>query len=221
MTISIQRACEYTQQMSVVGVADGTSWKLFWGFRKSTRAADVRYTKTVVQAGGEITVELSATEANEILFTDGYLGVFKIDASTGRKTHYATYNVRVSDNVAGSDSTATSALQVATPYTFNFDGAAQVGKMQGKFTATADGTITSLYCGAQNAPLGSSIIFTIYKNGSITAETITLAAGDNDNSATKSISIAQGDFVETYITQVGDIGSGVGVWRTSNFQAAS
>ena len=218
--IQLQRETIYDQQMSVTGVTDGVSFKIVWCWRKHSRSHDWNLSKTVVKTAGEIQVELSEQQASEMPFVDGYVSIYKIDASTSKKTLYATYDVRVVEGTAGTDWTATSSLQTAVPWTYNYEGGAQVDTLKGYNTASNDGEITAIVCGCQEAPAGSSIIFDIYKNGVTTGTTITLASGDTRNTATASISLSQDDYVTVEVTQVGDIGSGIAPWITLQYQAS-
>ena len=218
--IEIQRETLYDQQMAVTGVADGISFKIVWCWRKHSRGTDWFLSKTVVKVSGEIQVELSEAQASQMPFVDGYVSIYKIDATSSKKTLYATYNVRVVEGTAGTDYISVSTLQTAIPINFSMEGGAQVTKLQGYFVASADGQLTSLVCGAQDAPIGTSIIFDIYKNGVSTGTTITLAAGDVRNTATIAISLSQDDYVEVYITQVGDIGSGTFPWLNADYQGS-
>jgi len=220
MTITVQRETLFTQQISVVGVDDGVSFKLVWSWRKHARAGDWNLAKTVVKADGEITAELSEQQASQLPFVDGYVSIYKIDAVSSKKTLSASYDVRVDEGTSGSDYTAVASLQTAIPINFASEGGATVGALQGYFTASADGYLTSIVAGAQDAPLGDSIIFDIYKNGVTTASTITLAAGEVRNTATISIAVSQDDYIEVYLTQVGDIGSGTFPWCNIDYQAS-
>lgn len=219
MTIEIQRETLFTEQLSVVGVDDGISFKIVWCWRKNSRGTDWFLSKTVVKVGGEITMELSEAQASQMPFTTGYVSIYKINSVSSKKTLYATYDVRMEEGTAGTDYVSVNTLQTAVPWTYNYEGGAQVDTLKGYNAASADGQITAIVCGCQEAPLGTSIIFDIYKNGVTTGTTITLAAGDTRNDATASISLSQDDYVTVEVTQVGDIGSGVAPWITLDYQA--
>jgi len=219
-TVEVQRECALNESIAVVGIDDGVSFKEVWCWRKAARSQDETLSKTVVTASGEIALELSEAQASGLQYVDGFLSVYKIDPISAKKSIYASYNVRVVEGTAGSDYTTVSTLQTAVPWTYNYEGGAQVDKLKGYNAASADGIITAIYCGAQDAPLGTSIIFDIFKNGVTTGTTITLAAGDTDNNAVAAISLSQDDYVQVYVTQIGDIGSGIAPWITLNYQAS-
>ena len=200
MHIQVQRETSYNQTLAV---SSTNSHKIVWCWRKHARAHDWNISKTVTPANGEIPNELSETEASQLPFGDryGYISVYEIDPSTGRKSYVTGGTVEVIEGTAGSDYTSTSTLQTAIPFNFSMEGAAQIQELPELFIPSADGYITKFIAGCQDAPLGTSIIFELYKNGTATGETIELAAGDTRNTKTVNISVAQADLITAKITQ--------------------
>ena len=217
--LEIQRETAYSQNKSVTG-NDGDSFRIVHCWRKNARGTDWNIAKTVTRTAGQINIELSETEASRLPFVNGYCSIYSIDSITGRKSLYETDDVRVEEGTAGTDYTAVSSLAVAVPWMYSMEGGAQIDILQGYNVASADGLLTRLVCGAQDCPIGNPITFEIRKNG-IVADTIILSAGDNRNTATCSISVAQGDYIEAYITSVGGLGSGTFPWLQIDYQSTT
>ena len=216
MKITVQRETEFSEALTVTTT---NNYKVVTCWRKHARGKDWNISKTVTPSSGEITIEYSESEASQLPFENGYLSVYEINPTTGKKSIYKTLDVEVVEGTAGSDYSSTSTLQTAVPYLFQQEGVAQVGSMMGLLVPTADGYITKLVCGCQDAPLGGGITFSIRKN-SVEIATIILAAGDTRNTATVSLSVTQSDIIDVEITAVGNLGSGVAPWCQLDFQAS-
>ncbi|RLC78777.1 MAG: hypothetical protein DRI61_09275 [Chloroflexi bacterium] len=220
--LEVQRECLYSTTASVVGIPDGTSFKIVWGWRNHARGKDWSITKTVVSANSEITIELSETEASQLPFLNGYLTIYKIDSGTGKKSLNASYDVIVYDGTADSDYVSTTSSATAIPLSYWWMGNAEVGFLSNSPQLNADGTLTKIEVGCQDAPLGQSIIFEIYINAVATGVTISLAAGDTNNSATISQAVSQGDEVTVRINQTGNIPAvGVAPWACIQYTPSS
>ena len=216
MKETVQRETLFSQKLTVNTTND---YKVVWCWRKAARGKDWNISKSVTPANGEITVELSEAEASQLPFEAGWFSIYEIDASTGKKTHEQTVDVDVVEGTAGSDYSSTSTLQTAVPYSFQLEGVAEVTDMQGLFIPSADGYITRISCGCQDAPLGSGIVFSIQKND-VEIGTITLSAGETRNYATASLAVAQDDIIDVAISSVGCLETGVGAWCQLDYQAS-
>ena len=216
MTIQIQRETGYSQK---IAVSTTNNYKIVYGWRKHSRTTDWNIAKTVTPVAGEIANELSEQEASKLPFDSGYISIYYIDPSTGKKTYETGGTVTVVEGTAGTDYTATSTLQAKVPYSFRRGGVAQTGILSGFLVPANDGYITHIYCGCIDAPLGGPITFSITKN-SVEIATIILAAGDTSNDASVSLSIAQADIVEAEVKSVGGIESGTEPWVQLDFQAS-
>lgn len=220
LTFNLQRECGYSQNLAVDGT-DGDYFKHVTCWRRHSRAQDWYIAKSVVRVNGEIPIDFSEEECSKMPFIDGFVTIYTINAATGRKEFYKSAYMRMSEGTAGSDYVPTSNLSVPVPYQFNQEGAAFIGDMAGYMQIPADGKITGLVAGAQEAPLGQNIIMEIFKNGTTTGETVILAPGDTNNPTTVDIDVAQGDIILPKITQIGDLGTGIHPYIILNFQKSN
>jgi len=207
--LQIQRETAFSQAISVIGIADGTSFKLVWCWRKAANLQDKKLTKTVVSSSSQIIAALTETEAYQLPFTTGYLTIYKIDSSTSKKSLNASYVVEVSEGTAGSDFTVTQGYSGAVFYDFTLEGFASLGIMSGSLTVPRTGIISKIEGLAQEAPTGADLIFTIYKNGVATTDTYTLAAGDTSGESDLTTVATAGDVFTVYITQIGSLTEGL------------
>ena len=213
MNIVIQREVAYSETISIPDsvIADGTYFNVVWCWRKAARADDWHISKSVQKLNGELKLELDKFETTALPFNSGYVSIYKIDSSTGVHSHYADGTVIVNEGTAGSAVGGTQSVSAPTPWLYTYEGMAAVDKMVGRYVASANGLLSKLTLSAQVAPVGQAIQVEVYVDGVAQGITASLNPGAKDSETSINIVLTQGSVVELYITQVGDIGSGVGL----------
>jgi len=206
--IQLYRETDFNQYLSTPDVEDGTSFRVVWSWVNSANALYWNISKSVVSVSHQIPLELSEGEVVGLPFTKGYVTVYKINDTTGRKNYYDNLIADVVKGTAGSDYSPVIATNAPMYMLFSYAGQAAINTMVGSYIAADDGIINKITLSCQNAPIGQSLIVEIYKNGTATGITGFLAAGDRTNPATIALSVAQGDIITANITQTGTTNKG-------------
>lgn len=90
---------------------------------------------------------------------------------------------------------------------YSFPGAVSVASGTAKFYVYEACTLNNINVYAGTAPVGSSLNFTINKNGS-SAKTISIADGSSSSTNSDTTTFAQGDYITVDVTQVGSSTAG-------------
>ena len=212
MNIIIQREVAYSETVSIPDavVPDGTYFNIVWCWRRRARGSDWHISKSAQKVGGELPLELDSFETSSLPFRVGYVSLYKVDSSTGVWSHYDDITVSVQEGTAGSRGTDQS-VSTPIPWLYTYEGMAVVDKMVGFYTAAGDGILSKVALSAQVAPTGQDIQVEVYVNSVATGITASLSPGARTSETSINVALTKNDVVELYITQIGSIGSGVGL----------